>query len=209
MSCNNWEQGSIKIPADQWREFRARIIGAFNRHRHQAFDDATRLHAWVKKNSKGKTTHSAIHEGMNALNLHSCGDDAFYGDFEVEPLLWRIDREGDRIVGNTLIKPQKKAMGLLPLTKDAKIVFGEACIVLRNKEKTVGWSTGENNRAVEAARSHAVAQILFRELNRIQWKRNSGGVFVGNDEYNEDTTDEGGGANYVTARYGPLGNSRN
>jgi hypothetical protein len=47
--------------------------------------------------------------------------------------------------------------------------------------------------------------IFFAALGKIKWTRSSGGFATGNDEYNQDNTYSGGGANYVTFSYGPVG----
>jgi hypothetical protein len=44
---------------------------------------------------------------------------------------------------------------------------------------------------------------FFSRLRRINWTRGSGGTIVGNDEYNSDSYDAGGGANYTKDRFGP------
>lgn len=69
---------------------------------------------------------------------------------------------------------------------------------------TVEWSAGGNH-GVERARNHPLAGVFFDELAKVRWTRGTGGVFTGNDEYNQDNSNEGGGANYVTTAYGPIG----
>ena len=50
-----------------------------------------------------------------------------------------------------------------------------------------------------------MGQVFFGELAKVRWTRGTGSVFTGNDEYNQDASYEGGGANYVTTAYGPVG----
>lgn len=71
--------------------------------------------------------------------------------------------------------------------------------------RTLRYEAPEGNHAREHARSSALGVVLFEHLNAITWTRGTGGVFTGNDEYNQDSYAAGGGANYITDRFGPLG----
>jgi hypothetical protein len=73
--------------------------------------------------------------------------------------------------------------------------------------RTVTWAVAENNRAVEEARKAPIAVTFFAALNRLVWTRGTGGHFVGNNEFNRDDNEAGGGANYLTSTYGPLGDA--
>lgn len=42
---------------------------------------------------------------------------------------------------------------------------------------------------------------LFRYLERVTWTSRSGGQIIGNDEYNRDSCEAGGGGNYVVREY--------
>jgi hypothetical protein len=75
-------------------------------------------------------------------------------------------------------------------------------IELNHDKRTVHWSVYEGNHACEEARRTPEARRLFKALDRIQWTRGSGGTIAGNDEYNQDCQDPGGGANYVVKYYG-------
>lgn len=71
--------------------------------------------------------------------------------------------------------------------------------------RTVTWDVSENNHAVDTARGTTLANLFFTALGKITWTRGTGGVIVGNDQYNRDTDYAGGGGNYITDDYGPLG----
>ena len=82
-------------------------------------------------------------------------------------------------------------------------VGGEASISF--EKNTVTWDVPENNHAVEDAEKHPLYSVFFDALGKVQWTRGSGGVITGNDEYNRDGREYGGGANYITHTFGPQG----
>lgn len=82
-------------------------------------------------------------------------------------------------------------------------VGGEASISF--EKNNVTWSVPENNHAVETAEKHPLHDVFFDALASVQWTRGSGGVISGNDEYNQDGREYGGGANYITHTFGPQG----
>lgn len=70
----------------------------------------------------------------------------------------------------------------------------------------VTWSIHDNNHAVDDAYQSEISRLFFGYMERIEWSRGTGGYGVGNDEYNEEERDSiGGGGNYLTFSYGPLG----
>lgn len=109
----------------------------------------------------------------------------------------------DGLLVKKILKPKKSDYKQLPLTRDCTIDLPDASITLNNKTKTVTWDVPENNHARAHARGHYVAKALFRALDRVDWKRGSGGQIVGNDEYNRDNYESGGGGNYTIATYPP------
>lgn len=82
--------------------------------------------------------------------------------------------------------------------------YEEATISFNDRKVT--WAVSENNHAVERAHDAPLSRVFFGELSKVRWTRGTGGTFVGNNEYNRDNLDSGGGANYTTSRYGPAGN---
>lgn len=87
--------------------------------------------------------------------------------------------------------------------KTTEFSFGELTVTVN--DRTITWDTGENNNAVRDARESWLGKALFAALEKITWTRGTGGYGIGNDEHNRDSRYEGGGSNYVTFRYGPLG----
>ncbi len=71
--------------------------------------------------------------------------------------------------------------------------------------RNVTWNVDENNHAVESARETFLAGVFFAELGRVNWTRGTGGVLIGNDEYNREVDYAGGGGNYITEIFGPRG----
>jgi len=193
MSCYQWESGEIKIPAADWSKFRTAIITCWNDHQLSLLEKAKALHAKVKAAAKGKRGKNRDEAIRKALGT----------EWDLMPLV--IERSYDRDSRQETLTlkglPKKKDLGLLPTSKDATLDVGDASVRLCNKTRTVSWDVGENNRACEHARETFLGKELFRLLARIEWTRGTGGKIVGNDEYNRDNRDCGGGGNYVTTEF--------
>lgn len=82
---------------------------------------------------------------------------------------------------------------------------GLAIAFSEDSVKEVHIEVYENNHARDYAWGTAVGQALSKALNRIQWTSKTGGILIGNDEYNQDTDYPGGGGNYITCHYGGIG----
>jgi hypothetical protein len=196
MSKYEWERGTIKIPAKEWSGFRTALIKAHNGLELTKLEKALRLHAEAKAAIKGKRG-SKRQEALRAFERRN--------DRDHEVLHMVVGHEYDRETRkSTLVLkplPKKKDIKVLPTTKDCSIGADDGCITLRNKERTVTWSVGENNRACEHARNHPMGRKLFELLSRITWTQSTGGKIVGNDEYSRESEYEGGGGNYVTSEF--------
>jgi hypothetical protein len=84
-------------------------------------------------------------------------------------------------------------------------VGSEATVSFDRDRSEVTWAVPDNNHAVENARDHPVAGRFFGAIAKVRWTRGTGGVLTGNDEYNRDNDYAGGGANYCTTAFGPIG----
>jgi len=71
--------------------------------------------------------------------------------------------------------------------------------------RKVTWSVPNNNHQIERAHATGLAQVFFAELAKITWTRGTGGQIMSNNEYNERRDDGSQGSDYVTYRFGPIG----
>jgi len=207
MSCYEWERGDIVIPASEWSAFRKALIKAWNDDKEKDLADALAVLPKIKEAAKGKRSEEKYKAEKNTLGTFCWvqvkngwvdgKEKDTYRYHRLHGLLFSR-KEGDPHGARTeLVTPKKKDMGLLPLTGDAVLQLHGASISLSNASRTVTWEVGENNHACEYARSQPLAKLLFEMLHDITWTRGSGGKIVGNDEYNRDSSYEGGGANFV------------
>lgn len=191
MSCYNWEEGSVKFSVKEWAKFRTAIIEKVNEEREKLYKLACTAYTAAQEAGKGRRGFSRADWVQDSERFY---DVAHY-----------ITRRGELKV----FKPKKKDFPMLPTSKSVVLHLEEVAITLDNKKRAVTYSVFENNRAVERARENPVVDLMFRKLSAINWTRGSGGEIVGNDEYNRDARDAGGGGNYVTASFGPENKGRN
>lgn len=211
MSKYEWERGTIIIPTSEWSAFRRSLIEKWNADQERLFTLATSMRTEVEAAAKGKRGFDRVEwlrKRMDAGQWGSDGESARSDDCEevVQLLGLRPSRADGALINASPLKaraPKRKDLRLMPVSRGGVLDLGEASIVLNDAEHSVTWSVGENNHACETARSLPMARELFAALNRVTWKRGSGGKIVGNDEYSRESDEEGGGGNYVTAEYGP------
>jgi hypothetical protein len=194
MSRYEWEKGTLDIPSREWSAFRRAVVQGYNDHQKALYRKALRLYERITAQGKGKRGfdfRQALDEAMREAGVS-------VGWYQIKRALFPSGDDRRRP-----LKPKKKDFPQKPITKATYIPVGEAAIVLDPPHRRVTWDVPENNHAVSTAREHPVAQTLFRALDRVKWTKNSGGLLVGNDEYNRDCESVGSGGNYVTAEYGP------
>lgn len=187
MSKYEWERGTITLPSKEYPQIRKAILEQAKRDEEKSFALALKAHE-ILKQRKPKS-------GTEAFRIF---DQDYLGtipkDCRTHGFLFTYDRDSNRW---SFHKPKKKDMKI----NSRSLTFqGESFSIHFDKEKkTVRWDVMENNHAVESARREPLAMLFFRLLGRVEWTRNTGGFFEGNDEYNRD---EGPGCNYVTERFG-------
>lgn len=210
MSRYDWESGTVYIPAKAWAPLKKALREAWNEQRQRTLRLAETLQSHLKTEFKGRRN----------INRH-----------EIESFLYRkaegesreVEEAAVRLVFKTLkegsaSQTKKITQGMLsdtigPKATTATMLYrsshDEWSIALDNESRSVHWCVHENNHAVEEARESLMGDSLFRHLRSIEYGRSKkmGGVIVGNDEYNQDNREYGGGANYVTMSFGKLGNA--
>lgn len=196
MSCYEWERGTIYLPSRDYAAFRKKIIQAWNSRQLELLSAASSALPVIKKACARKKDWEAEDAAYKAAL-------SFWKNPQ-ELLSLIMKREGAKLVFRS---PKKKDIGLKPVSRGCVLYLDGASISFGEESASVTWSVEENNHACEDAHSHPIARLLFKELNAINWVRGTGGTIVGNDEYNRDSSYEGGGGNYVTCRFGPLGKS--
>lgn len=201
MSCYEWERGTIIIPAKDWAGFRKGLLEAWNKRQLELLERARRAHARLKEATRGKRGNKRAEALRGAIERHVGNDES------VRDLVLDYDhaKRCHAVKGS---QPKKKDLQLFAVSKDATIRLPDANVFFTNGGRAVTWEVPENNRARQHARDHWLARKLFERLARITWTRGSGGKIIGNDEYNRDGDDVGGGGNYLVTEYSPQAQKR-
>lgn len=193
MSRNEWEHGTIKLPAAEFAKVRRAVQAADQQHRQAMFDAAQRF--WKSLSRKEQTDRVACRAAAHQF----CYDPANPVP-EGTPTVLSRGLRGD--------KPTRVLRSDMNFPTNRTVRFDagdEATVYFDRERRTVTWDVPSNNHAVESARQSPVGQALFAALDRVRWTHGTGGVIVGNDEYNQDANDVGGGGNYCTGAYGYVG----
>jgi hypothetical protein len=212
MSCYEWESGTISIPRAEWAGFKAVIRDAHNIEQRRRLALAERLQAALVKDATGQRNVDWRRLSQKVLDELKLADD---DRWDIVHALFQANRakaeaaNGGRFADPLDLKgsagrPPKPTKGMFPEANGKTMTFDVrgGGISLDDTARTVHWQVHENNHAIERARSHPVAQALFRALDTMKWDTKCGGEIVGNDEYNRDDSSAGGGGNTVNARYG-------
>lgn len=211
MSRRENEEGTLKIPTAAWSGLKKSLQECLQRMVERDFEQAMQLHTAVAELKKGKRNFDLKAELVKEADRHKQVPGRYGMESElVYPFItvgsyqlarWLISEDG-----KSLLKPKKKDFPF-PNSKTLSFDQGPLSIRLDQEAKTLTWSVDEGNHNVEEAHGSELGKQCLRLLKHVTWTRGSGGTFVGNDEYNEEggRGQEGGGGNYVTERFGPLG----
>ncbi|MFZ3481610.1 hypothetical protein [Sphingomonas sp. 3-13AW] len=212
MSSNEWESGTISIPRTEWAALKATLREAHNAEQRRRLAVAVQLQEGLIKAAAGQRNvdwRLLAEKVLDDLRIHDSDRWVItWAVFEPNRQKARAANGGQYVDPMSLKgsagRPPKPTKAMFPEANGKTMMFeiSNGTITLDDKARTIHWYVTEGNHAVERARSHPVAKALFLALARMKWDTKCGGEIVGNDEYNQEDRDAGGGSNYVTARYG-------
>ncbi len=202
MSVNNWERGEIKLPSTEAVSFRHDLVNFYNNRMSILLGKAQGVYIYLKAQGKGKRNFDYEEAFRDFLTQNSYGREAYdlNGYDELHDALFPYDPKQKHGQSRKPKAPKKNQFKHLNLSTKGMNVGHDASILFDGR--TVTWSVPENNHAVDRAHEHEVAKHFFKRLASVNWTRGSGGEIIGNDEMNQESVQDGGGANYVTSRYG-------
>ncbi len=192
MSCYNWESGNIVIPKRAYYGFKTAIIREHNRLEEERL---LRIKSYVIKlkqathNTRGENRKRLLAESAERLLPHEYN----HPDVNIALECFNLKRS-----------PQRKDVDFLPVRTSHYLQIDEWSLSFNDDRHVVRWCITENNHAVERSNSQPLAVFTKQLLAKMKWTRRTGGLLIGNDEYNRDVRDYEE-ANYVTVSYGPLG----
>lgn len=206
MSCYEWERGSIKFSAKEWPSFRKDMLTEWKNRQERLYRHATKATSDLKKRVKGLRGHERsdalrsvvkMYAGWHSLSLSEAAELEYAVlDFNWDNQVYQLARP--KFTRQTFGLPCVVSRGTTIRHSDWSMVFSDS-------ERSLLWDVSENNHAVDRARGHDFVNRVFARLDQTTWTRGTGGVIVGNDEYNQSLQLPGSGANYVSASYGPIG----
>ena len=214
MSKYGWERAAITLPSVAVAPLRA-TLNTYTNTLHAKV--VATIHEFWAKSAKQTRSSKLYTERLNIFidalyKANSASSRSIYNwsprsagaytDEQVSQIKWMLEGAAQKPHKLTLAEISKTFPKAINRTTSWSVGL-EAGISL--KGRVITWFTGDNNHSVETAHEEPLAGIFFGFLSKVKWTRGTGGVGTGNDEYNEESREAGRGANYITFRYGPLG----
>lgn len=223
MSCDEWERGTLVLPAADLVQVKTAVREHCRKFHTDVRAEVVTLHAQVGGGTRSAKVYRArlseAQQAGGAGSVTSCHRSSDYADTVRSAALAALDRVVMRAEGHlgggapsSVRTPTVEDQTWeAPPVNNRCTMFGvhgqrggvHAGIFFDARK--VSWDVWENNRTVESSRDAPLGRVFFAALSKVRWTRGSGGVITGNDEANRESDHAGGGANYITAGFGPLG----
>jgi hypothetical protein len=217
MSCNEWEEGTIKLPSSEFARVRKALEYADRDRKQRVFARAQMFWCALSRSehTAGERYRDRAFDFTQAIR--PSGPRATFAYTRPDPdadiaddLAEALDRMAERVwQGEQLkaVKPRRLLASDMdyPTNRTTRFRAAGAVIDFDKDTSSVTWSVAENNHAVDRAREHWLGEALFSELAKVRWTRGTGGLIAGNDEYATENRSAGSGANRVNEGWGPAG----
>jgi hypothetical protein len=216
MSCYEWEHGEIVIPTAEWAPFKKHLRDHVNKHQERLYNEAIEIYGKLIAKAKDHRGFKWYHELDAIMNSRVNTTGGLWRTQVITPryqvrigkmckYLWGIGcGTAERTNPGRPRKPMKKDFPMLT-NRETVIRNDSVSVRFLDTDHTVTWNVPENNHACESAHQSILGQAFFTAIDQVNFTRGSGGVIVGNDEYNRDSYDEGGGGNTTNRIFGPRG----
>lgn len=209
MSCYEWERGTITLPAAQVAPLKRMLREAVNDLHEKTRAEAVRRHKSANTRSVDEYAKRLKIDTWGGFGKQNTMLDATV--YAVLQHVWSEAKNGRTPLHVPTVADVSRVVPKLTAKANAFPVIGlwgfhAASITFEGRRVT--WDVDENNHAVDSAHEAPLAKDFFAALDRVNWTRATGGYGVGNNEYNRDDEHAGGGGNYTTFRYGPLGEAQ-
>lgn len=193
LSCYEWEEGTLKIPSSEWSDLKKSVRDAYNILQRKKYKKSLKFYEQLIGLSKGQRGFDFKKEAGMLLRSPEYND-----------IMYISTANMFSGKSNKPLKPKKKDFPEAN-NRTTKFYLDGCSIIFNNETREALWFVPENNHARDYARTNPVAKVFLGRLEKIKWTTKTGGVFIGNDEYNQEARFEGGGGNYVTRSYGGIG----
>lgn len=213
MSCYEWETASITLPSTAVAPLK-KVLRESNNALHEAVRaEAVRLH------KSAKTTNLQKYAKAVGVDLLNNGVIAYGRQPStvraaavavLGRIVWKVQKGGAKLHVPTVADVNAVVPKMTTKDDTFRVInkYGSYEATITFNGRNVQWDVPENNHAVAAAHEADLAKVFFAHLDRIKWTRATGGYGVGNNEYHREDDYAGGGANYTTFHYGPLGEAQ-
>lgn len=213
MSRNEWERGEFTLPAASFARVRQAVQAADADHKKRVFAETQKF--WAGLTRKQKTDSDAYRAAIAQLTEERTDSSGPRVRWPSESQIREQRRaEAAREAAIDMLhfrsygaKPSRVLQTEMQFPTNRTTTFStpECSVSFDPQKHTVTWDVPGNNHACEHARGTYLADAFFGAIEKVRWTHGTGGVITGNDEYNSDSRDPDGGANYVKAAYGYLG----
>lgn len=195
MSCYEWSHGTIVLPSNQFAMVKKAVADAQTSMFQQEFDEAQAF--WKSLTRKQQTDREAY---LAALRAYRVAEADFTALWKVEAVAGYRGQEKDP---RRLIRTDWE----WPTNRTTEFHDDNLDLIFDTQQRSVTYVVPENNHAREWAERSPLHTALMEALRQVRWSRSSGGVILGNDEYNRDSgyDHEGAGGSYVVMAFGPEG----